>query len=101
MESCHRDGNRTNARLGNLRWDTKEANEADKIRHGTSNRGERNGQAKLTKEGVLSVISRLEDGETQRRIARELDLNQATISDIMTGRSWGWATGRGGDRGGA
>ena len=35
MECCHEDGVRTNNRLSNLRWDTRKANHADAIRHGT------------------------------------------------------------------
>lgn len=33
--ACHWDGDRRNASLGNLRWDTPAANSADMIRHGT------------------------------------------------------------------
>lgn len=35
MECCHGNGVRSDNRLENLRWDTHEANEADKVRHGT------------------------------------------------------------------
>jgi hypothetical protein len=35
MEGCHNDGVPTNNRLENLRWDTRKANVADAIRHGT------------------------------------------------------------------
>ncbi|ERG63471.1 hypothetical protein L332_03560 [Agrococcus pavilionensis RW1] len=34
-ECCHHDGDPTNNRLTNLRWDTHTGNEADKRRHGT------------------------------------------------------------------
>jgi len=37
MECCHDDGNPANNRLDNLRWDTPESNNADKLRHGTVN----------------------------------------------------------------
>lgn len=36
LEACHNDGNRSNNQLGNLRWDTRVANMADKIIHGTN-----------------------------------------------------------------
>lgn len=32
-DGCHGDGDRANNRLGNLRWDTKKANAADRVRH--------------------------------------------------------------------
>ena len=35
MEACHWDGDASNNRLANLRWDTHRSNEADKLRHGT------------------------------------------------------------------
>ncbi|MEU4016219.1 NUMOD4 motif-containing HNH endonuclease [Microbacterium sp. NPDC028030] len=35
MEACHGNGNRGDARLVNLRWDTHSANMADSISHGT------------------------------------------------------------------
>lgn len=35
MEACHNNGNRHDARLHNLRWDTRKNNHADKKRHGT------------------------------------------------------------------
>jgi hypothetical protein len=34
MEACHWDDDSSNNRLGNLRWDTKSANELDKVRNG-------------------------------------------------------------------
>jgi hypothetical protein len=35
MQCCHANGIRDDNRLDNLRWDTRSANEQDKIRHGT------------------------------------------------------------------
>jgi hypothetical protein len=35
QECCHGDGDYTNNRLENLRWDTDEANIRDQVRHGT------------------------------------------------------------------
>ncbi len=40
LEVCHNDGDPTNNRLDNLRYDTHVGNEADKILHGTDNRAE-------------------------------------------------------------
>src|SRR5690606_32995059 len=34
-EACHANGDRTDARLANLRWDTHSANVQDTLRHGT------------------------------------------------------------------
>lgn len=54
----HRDGNKRNNTPFNVQWITKEENEADKIRHGTSNRGERNGTAKVTDVQATEIIER-------------------------------------------
>lgn len=47
-EARHLNGNRFDNRLANLAWGTRSENFADKVRHGTSNHGERNAMAKLT-----------------------------------------------------
>jgi hypothetical protein len=51
MEACHNGGNTTNNRLDNLRWDTRQANAADALRHGTQVVGSRAGMAR----GVAAV----------------------------------------------
>lgn len=38
LEVCHGDGVKTNNRPGNLRYDTRKANAADSVRHGTARR---------------------------------------------------------------
>lgn len=35
MEGCHGDGNHTNNKLDNLRWDTRSSNTKDSVKHGT------------------------------------------------------------------
>ena len=41
-EGTHRNGKRDDNRLDNLTWKTPAENQADRVAHGTSNRGERN-----------------------------------------------------------
>lgn len=38
-QGCHNDGNPSNSRLDNLRWDTVAANQADRKKHGRRNGG--------------------------------------------------------------
>jgi hypothetical protein len=56
--AAHRDGDKKNNTPLNVQWITKEENEADKVLHGRSNRGERNWSAKVTDAQVLEIIQR-------------------------------------------
>lgn len=91
-EVNHRNGNRRDNRLQNLEWVTR----GDNHRHAyrtlgrkpVRNFGERNGQAKLTKEQVVQVRLRYAlGGVTQKQIAAEFGVTQAAISMILTGRT--------------
>lgn len=85
-ECCHNDGNPWNNHLSNLRWDTAKANQADRVKHGTSNRGERCAAAKLTEEQAKAIIL---DTRKQNIIADEYGVKQNTISRIKSGKRWG------------
>jgi len=85
MECCHNDGNPFNNHISNLRWDTASSNQADRVRHGTSNRGERCGSAKLTE---LQVIAIRNDNRLQRIIAKEYGVRESQISRIKNGVRW-------------
>ncbi len=58
-EVAHWDGDAANNRPGNLRWATTVENQADRVRHGRTNRGSRNGQSLLTEQRVLDLRARL------------------------------------------
>lgn len=85
MECCHNDGNQQNNKLSNLRWDTAKNNHADKLKHGTSNTGERCNWAKLTKAQVIAIRA---DIRTQKEIAAEYGVQQSQISRIKNGIRW-------------
>ena len=55
MEICHLDGDRSNNRLDNLRYDTRKNNHADKWKHGTMARGELCGHSKLKESDILEI----------------------------------------------
>ena len=83
----HLDGVRVNNKLTNLVWDTREANEADKVLHGTSNRGENHGLAKLTTNDVHYIRT------TKYRASELADLfgvSRGTINDVRSGRRRQW-----------
>jgi hypothetical protein len=85
MEGCHNDGNALNNHLTNLRWDTPKNNHADKVKHGTTNRGERCGTAKLTIDQVREIRK---DDRLQRIIAKEYGIAESMISRIKNGVRW-------------
>jgi hypothetical protein len=88
-ETRHLDGNRQNNLLTNLAWGTSSDNEKDKVRHGTSQRGEGNAMSSLSTEDVREIISRYNAGESQRALASVYGVHQPQISRIVNGKRWG------------
>ena len=84
-EVCHNDGDKTNNAASNLRYDTRTGNSADKVIHGTHNRGSRNGAAKLNESQAFAVFH---DKRIQRVIAKNYGVSQITVSQIKTGKNW-------------
>ncbi len=84
-EACHNNGDRTDDRLMNLRWDTRKGNLADKHKHGTAQVGVRHPMAKLDEEQVLSIIRAT---GTQKAIGAEFGVSQSTVHAIKAGRLW-------------
>jgi hypothetical protein len=56
--ACHNDGTKTNNSAANLRWDTPRGNILDRDKHGTHNKGDRNGRAKVSEELVKRLRTR-------------------------------------------
>jgi len=75
-----------------LAWKTAKENESDKDGHGTRHIGERNPMAKLTEADVLEIIRLRECGETQAAAGELFGVKQPTVSNIESGRNWGWLT---------
>jgi|JI9StandDraft_1071089.scaffolds.fasta_scaffold189354_2 hypothetical protein len=90
MVACHsHTGNRHCCNPRHIRWDTQAANLADRIVHGTSNRGERHGLSRLTSVQVSGIRERYgAGGISQRSLAREYGVHQTTISLIVRGKRW-------------
>ena len=88
MDCCHNDGNPLNNRPSNLRWDTRAGNMADTLRHGTHNRGTRNGAAKLEPAQVYEVRRRIAAGHRQKDVALAVGISQALVSLINTRKVW-------------
>ncbi|MDB5352697.1 MAG: hypothetical protein JWN86_3944 [Planctomycetota bacterium] len=88
MVGCHNDGDRTNNRVANLRWDTPTANEADKLRHGTRRVGSATACSKLSEVDVLEIRRRKGEGEPMRLLASEFGISWQNVQAIVGHRSW-------------
>lgn len=74
-----------------LNWATRVENQRDRLRHGTSPRGEQCGMAKLTQDDVRQI--RAMRGEANHAvIADKFGVASSTVCMIQTGKSWGWLT---------
>lgn len=83
---AHADGDKTNNHADNLRWATRIENERDKIVHGRTNRGERNGQAKISDETARSIMAAYASGQKQQAIADRYGIDQGHVSNIVRGK---------------
>lgn len=77
MECAHEDGNPGNNDIGNLSWKTKKANQADRVRHGTTCRGENHGVAALTNDQAKEIRERELNGESIASLAREFGVSHS------------------------
>jgi hypothetical protein len=85
LQTCHNNGDCTDNRLENLRWDTPKANCQDRGKHGTVARGERGGKAKLTEDQVREILLS-SDGTAV--FARRFGVAYQSIYLIRKGRNW-------------
>lgn len=73
-----------------LKWATPEGNQADRVEHGTSNRGERQWMSKLTEQQARNIKASLKRGGEKSELARRYCVSYATILSIEAGRNWAW-----------
>jgi len=72
-----------------VRWATSSENQMDRVVHGSSNRGERCGSAKLTRQQVIEI--RAQTGlKTQTALGLEYGVHRITIAHIQKRKNWYW-----------
>lgn len=88
MHCCHNDGNRKNNEAGNLRWDTPQSNQADRIIHGTDLRGAQVGTSKLSEAQVRIIRSEISNGVALSKIGRRYGVSRTAILKIKMRHTW-------------
>lgn len=83
-EACHNNGDRQDARLSNLRYDTRSGNHADKWRHGTMPHGETHDLARYSDEVVEAV--RLHPADTVTELARRFGMSRTHVWNLRNGK---------------
>ena len=84
-EVRHLNGRRDDDRADNLRWSTHAENCADKVAHGTAQRGERNPKARLTEAQVRTIRA---SQESAGRLAQVFGVKPGTVRAVRARRRW-------------
>lgn len=89
MECRHLDGCRTNNKLENLCWGTRKQNASDRVRHGTTRRGERHPMAKLSPDSVQKIRDEYAAGGiSQSALGKKYGVSQTLVGLIARGKIW-------------
>jgi len=89
MECRHLDGNKINNQLENLQWGTSKENKDDMNKHDMTCKGKRNGQAKLTEEGVVAIRETYRCGNiSHRQLAKLYGVSKSAITSLLRKESW-------------
>lgn len=90
LEACHNNGNKSDNRLENLRWDTRQNNNIDKVKHGTHNspKGENHHRAKLKDKYIHAIRMAYAAGVRQKHLAFIFDVGESEISLIVNRKIW-------------
>lgn len=94
LEALHKDNDRQNNALSNLRWGTRKENADDRSKAG-SQAGHRNGQAKLTLAQVAEIRKRYKPYDKVHGgnpMAREYGIGLSTMESILAERTWNHET---------
>lgn len=88
MEAAHSCGVRACINPKHLRWDTPSGNQADRVAHGTSNRGSGMTGSKLVESQIPVIRLRRSRGEQIKDIAAGYGVSATCISNVLSGKTW-------------
>lgn len=91
MECRHLNDNKIDNKLVNLKWGTREENVADMFVNGKRFRGEKHPWSRLNEGKVREIRNIYATGKhVQREIAKMFGIDTSTVSNIITGKRWGY-----------
>lgn len=89
-QGCHNNGDPSDNRLDNLRWDTPAGNALDKKAHGTQphNRGETNPNVKLSESDARAIREYPRYRGSVADLVSKYNISRPTVEAIRYGRLW-------------
>lgn len=87
-ECCHNNGIPYDNRIENLRWDTKESNNKDKIKHGVLRYGKDNPATKLDKGKIMTIREMRKNRISQLAIGNSVGVSQQLVSRVLANDKW-------------
>ena len=88
-EVQHKNGNRIDNRVSNLKWGNQKHNANDRDRHGNTQRGENHYLAKLTNKKVLKIrILRSSGGFSLNDLAAKFSVSKKLILMVLQNKIW-------------
>lgn len=85
---AHWDGDNGNNRKGNLRWATASENAQDQIRHGRTQQGVKNVNAKLDPDKVREIRRRAAMGESGLSISKSYKISPSSACHVINRETW-------------
>jgi hypothetical protein len=87
-DTRHLNGTKYDNKLHNLMYGTKKKNSADRVLHGTHNRGEKNYSVVLTEKEVIFIRSKKNTISNNKKLALKFNVTYTTITYIQDRKTW-------------